>query len=280
MKSDHPLFEIVTTTAGAVSIRNKVLNETMHNPVGPWTEANALYIEPSKLREKLMADEDRGLVLFDVGLGAAANSLAALHCHRGLKKARRLRIVSFERETELLRFALEHADHFEHFKGFEPALASILEKGEWRGEGVDWHLRKGNFLDLIETEPDKADLVFYDPYSMSVNPEMWTVDCFKRLRRLCKGPEEGGALFFNYSRATPFRVALLLAGFFIGRGPETGLKDETTQAATRLSDLEKPLAGAWLERWKRSQAKLPAGMDVSDLPRIEEFLLNHVQFKA
>lgn len=279
MKSEHPLFEIVTTSAGAVSIRNKELNETMHNPVGPWTEANALYIEPSKLREKLSLRSSEELVLFDVGLGAAANSLAALHCHQNLTDPRRLKIVSFERETELLKFALEHADRFEHFRGFESALASILEKGEWSGPGVEWRLRKGNFLDRIEEETVKADLVFYDPYSMTVNEEMWTVDCFRKLHRACKGVEEGGAMLFNYSRATPFRVALLLAGFYVGIGPETGLKDETTQAATRLEDLEKPLALPWLERWKRSQAKMPPGAPAEDFPRVERAILDHVQFR-
>lgn len=280
MKSEHPLFEIVTTSAGAVSIRNKVLNETMHNPVGPWTEANSLYIQPSKLRERLSSGTSEELVLFDVGLGAAANSLAALHCHQNLSNPRPLRIVSFERETELLRFALAHADQFDHFKGFEAALTSILEKGTWSGPGVEWNLRKGNFLERIDEETYKADLVFYDPYSLTVNSEMWTVDCFQKLLRLCKRGSEGGAMLFNYSRATPFRVALLMAGFYVGIGPGTGLKDETTQAATRLEDLEKPLAQPWLERWKRSQAKIPPGASEQDLPQVEQAIFGHAQFQS
>ncbi len=75
----HPLFEIVTTTLGVTSIRHKIVDEIMHNPVGPWAEANALYIEQSKLGQRLAAPGEE-LILFDVGLGAAANALAALHC--------------------------------------------------------------------------------------------------------------------------------------------------------------------------------------------------------
>src|SRR5688572_17471064 len=98
----HPLFEIVTTTAGAISIRNKQVNEIMHNPVGPWVEANALYIDQSHLRERLIEAPEE-FVIFDVGLGAAANSLAALACIKSLgPKSRPVRIVSFERELELL----------------------------------------------------------------------------------------------------------------------------------------------------------------------------------
>lgn len=38
-------FEIVTTTMGATSIRDNRVNEIMHNPVGPWAEANALCVD-------------------------------------------------------------------------------------------------------------------------------------------------------------------------------------------------------------------------------------------
>src|SRR4051812_12823188 len=115
---EHPLFEIVTTKTGAVSIRNKLVNEIMHNPVGPWIEANSLYINQSCLRERLSAstDTDNEFVLFDVGLGAAANAVAVLSCARALigagKMARPIRIISFEKDLELLKFALSHVDKF------------------------------------------------------------------------------------------------------------------------------------------------------------------------
>ena len=56
-------FEIVTTTAGAVSIRNIVVNEIMHNPVGPWREANDLYIKQSLFEERLLAPTEDDFVL-------------------------------------------------------------------------------------------------------------------------------------------------------------------------------------------------------------------------
>ena len=119
MSDKHPLFEIVTTTAGAVSIRNKALNEIMHNPVGPWAEANSLYIDQSKLEDRLRETSEEELVLFDVGLGAAANALAALHCAARIPgRSRVLKLISFERDLELLRFALQNSSKFAHFSGF------------------------------------------------------------------------------------------------------------------------------------------------------------------
>jgi queuine tRNA-ribosyltransferase len=275
----HPLFEIVTTTAGALSIRNKALNETMHNPVGPWVEANALYIDQSQLRERLSAQTREELVLFDVGLGAAANALAVLHCARAVS-GRPLRIISFERELELLRFALAHAGSFAHFHGYEDAVATLLRESEWQENGITWELRHGDFLATLADEKQKPHLIYYDPYSPKVNRDMWSTPCFRLLREKSRDAEEGGTMFYTYSQATPIRVGLLDAGFFVGHGQSSGPKEETTQAATVLADLPKPLAQVWLERWKRSRAQLPFDCAPEDAERLRATIVNHPQFIA
>lgn len=277
----RPTFEIVTTTAGAVSIRNNVVNEIMHNPVGPWAEANALYIEQSRLSERLQQDTARELVIFDVGLGAAANALAVLHCLQRTAKiaqTRPVRLISFERDLELLKFALLHADQFAHFKGFETAIQTLLDTGCWQAPGVDWQLRHGDFLELIQHETEPAHLVFFDPYSPTVNFEMWTIEAFQKLYQRCD-PTHGGILF-TYSRATPIRVALFAAGFYVGAGLPTGLKDETTQASTHPHLLDRILGVPWLERWQRSQKPHALGSDPEQYDAIRKKVLAHPQFAA
>ena len=158
-----PKYEVVTTSAGAVSIRHNGNGEIMHNPVGPWAEANALYVQPSRLAERL--SRDRELVLFDVGLGAAANSVAAIACAEKLNA--RLTVVSFERDLELLQFALVHANQFPHLDARRDAIASLLQNGRWSsgdgsshdGGAIAWELRHGDFTDLIEREPLSPHLV-------------------------------------------------------------------------------------------------------------------------
>ncbi|MEK6556336.1 MAG: MnmC family methyltransferase, partial [Bdellovibrionota bacterium] len=251
------LFEIVTTTAGAVSIRNNVVNETMHNPVGPWKEANELYIAQSRLAERL---QKASVTLFDVGLGAAANSLAALHCQgqqTGLSTE--LTLISFERDLDLLKFALENAHHFEHFSGYETAIETLLEKGEWINPQLrtKWILRHGDFTKLIQKETYTADLIYFDPYSPKVNNEMWSLECLKNLRRAChrskpKSDSHVGAEpateLYTYSQATPVRYRLLQAGFYVGVGSPTGLKADTTIASTRFENLSEPLGIRWADR--------------------------------
>jgi len=258
-----PKFEIVTTTAGAVSIRNNVVNEIMHNPIGPWLEANKLYIEQSQLLNRLNdSSYKEEIVVFDVGLGAAANALATLHCAQSASlNCRNLHLVSFENDLELLAFALDHANQFDHFKGFETGVEAILSKGKWQSEKINWELRKGHFLDTIEVEPTQPHLIFFDPYSPKMNKDMWTTDCFRKIRAksrdITSNQGSEGTSLFTYSQATKIRTSLLCAGFYVGYGSATGLKEETTVASTILTHLKKPLSTSWRDRWRKSHARYP-----------------------
>lgn len=251
----QPKFEIVTTTTGVISIRNNEVNEIMHNPVGPWIEANSLYIEQSDFARRLETQDE--LVLWDVGLGAAANALAALACFDSLKSKGRLRIVSFERDLELLRFALEHSSEFAHFKGYENALAEILAERKHERQGLTWSLRQGDFVQSIEAEETRPHLIFYDPYSPKVNNDMWTTGLFKKIRARARMASEEGTTLYTYSQATRIRAALICAGFYVGYGIPTGLKKDTTEASTDRMQLAHPLTSAWHQTYLRSDSRYP-----------------------
>ena len=75
------------------------------------------------------------------------------------------------------------------------------------------------------------------------------------------------------------RVTLLLAGFFVGYGRNTGAKNDTTVAAARLEELERPLDQRWLERLSRSHKKTPFGWDESREAETLELVLAHSQFR-
>ena len=51
----------------------------MHSVTPPQEEAERLYVAQSGLRDRLRAQGDE-LVLWDVGLGAATNAMAAIQC--------------------------------------------------------------------------------------------------------------------------------------------------------------------------------------------------------
>ena len=271
-------FELVTLRNGSRAVRHLGHGEVMHPSVGPWQEALRLYVEQPRLAERLRTPGEP-LVIHDVGLGAATNAVAALTCARalGAERRRTLEVVSFEMDLAPLRLALADAGGFAFLQPFREAAEALMRDGVWEGEGLRWRLHLGDAQGRLGEGLPRADLVFFDPFSPASNPEMWTVPVLERVRAGCREDGEG-ALLLTYSAATPTRVTLLLAGFYVGAGVSTGTKGETTVAATRREALESPLGERWLERWRRSSARAPHGEALT--PELEARVLAHPQYQT
>jgi tRNA U34 5-methylaminomethyl-2-thiouridine-forming methyltransferase MnmC len=200
-------------------------------------------------------------VVWDVGLGAAANVLTVVRAADGL--GARLRFLSFDRTLDPLRFALDHRAELGYFAGFESAVAALLDRGRVRferGSGiVDWEVQVGDFPTLLgrpeaDTWP-KPHLVLFDAFSPARNAAMWTHGVFAGIHR--RLDPDRPCVLATYSRSTLLRVTLLLAGFFVGTGHATGEKEETTLAANRLELIATPLDRRWLGRARRSNSAEP-----------------------
>jgi queuine tRNA-ribosyltransferase len=109
-----------------------------------------------------------------------------------------------------------------------------------------------------------ADVVFWDPFSPGVNPELWTYGALLAARHACRD----GATLHTYSGATSVRSALLLAGFAVGTGQLISAGKTATCAATSAELLAQPLDRRWLERLRRSSAAFPADAPRDALERI------------
>ena len=268
--------ELVTLTRGDVSLKHIESGEVMHSNVGPREEARLLYVEQSRLAERICSGEGE-LVLYDVGLGAATNALAALQCHRTVftnEKTRPLRLISFESDLSGLRLAYEHRQSFPYFDGLENAVESLLTKRHWSGDGIEWQVIEGDFRETARGIP-LAEVVFFDFYSPKTNSDLWNVTMFNHVRELTTP----NASLYTYSASTRVRSALLAAGFFVGYGQSTGTKTDTTVAARRLEDLLRPLDARWLERLRRSDRPLPHGWPVEKRDELITLIEKHPQFQ-
>lgn len=264
--------EIVRTRGGALAVRSIVDDEVMHPGVGPQVEAERLYVHQSQLRTRLGEVTTAPLVLFDIGLGAGSNALAAWRAAHQTNPGRRLILVSFERDLGALALALDHPDDFGIAPPEARAARDLLEQGVHESPRVSWHLRQGDLLDQLAKETALADIVFWDPFSPRHNPDLWTVAAFMAMR----GKTSPVGTLFTYSASTATRVALLLAGFAVGVGDAIGEKAFTTAAAARLDDLARPLDRSWLARLSRPEVPLPADAPkgfadlVAELPQFRD----------
>ncbi len=254
--------EVVFLADGARAMKDRASGQVMHCGTGPSIEPDAIYVVPSRLDERLREGGAK-LVLFDVGLGAASNALAAWRVSEAAPlRARRLEIVSFDHALIALELALlpENANAFGLSAPQAHAAARALAtEGRYETERTVWRLALGDFPRCLALEPTGgADIVFWDMFSARTNPLLWTVAMFQLLRLACRE----GATLHTTSASTSARTAMLLGGFAVGRSVGTGNRDETTIASTRYQSLSLPLGDRWLLRLGRSSAAFPS--DVLD----------------
>lgn len=254
------MYELVLLKNGTSSIRATAEKETFHPVIGPEAEARALYVDQLKLRDRLQ-EEGEPFVVWDVGLGGAANIMTVLKETKG--SPRSLNIFSFDQTLEPLKFALKNAAALGYFGDYESRVDEVIKLGQCQFQdglrSVDWTLKVADFPNLLfspksESLP-KPHAILFDAFSPAKNPDMWTLPLFRRLYKLLDPNRP--CLMSTYSRSTMLRVSWLLAGFFVGVGSATGEKEQTTIASNQLSWIENPLDQTWLERATRSTSAEP-----------------------
>jgi queuine tRNA-ribosyltransferase len=266
-----------------LDLRDVTSGEAMHpGPVG-LLEAEKLYVDQPRLKNLCESQtETVPLVIWDVGLGMAANAMAAIRCWESSVARRDLVIVSFDTTLEPLELVVRHQRKFQHVWHGAPkkllAERSVEQKHPITEARLRWTFHEGSFLDFID-EAAKPRLIYYDPFSSKADPSLWTEPVFSQVRQIV---DEVECELITYSASTSVRTALLLAGFYVGRGDETGKKSETTVAVTKklhptFAERARLLGGDWVERWAKSSAFAPP---LSTLSRDEigDKLRAHPQF--
>jgi hypothetical protein len=292
-------YQLVPLANGKTTLFSAHYGEKLHPGLGPQAEAELLYVRQLKICERIQVEAGE-FVIWDVGLGAAANALAALRATREISG--RLRLVSFDNTAEPLAFALKNAAALGYVAGYEIQLAELLRTHHVAFQNgklaVDWEFYLGDFPAWLarfalaghslspretsgereKTPPPRA--IFYDAFSPAKNPVMWTRPVFENLFRTLD-PARPCALT-TYSRSTLLRATLLVAGFFVGVGHATGSKEETTIAANTPDLIAEPLNARWLERARRSDSAEPLREPVYTraplAPDTAETLRQHPQF--
>lgn len=279
-------YKLVKLASGVHSVHSLEHRETFHPVIGPVAEADALYVQQLDLCQRLRGQAGE-FVIWDVGLGAAANAVSVLRATRDIPCA--VRLVSFDHTVEPLRFALEHAEALSYIEGYAEQLKMLAERHIVifvnGSQTVDWQLRLADFPSLLAAPAARRlarpHAILFDAYSPAKNPAMWTLPLFTRLFRLLD-PKRPCAMP-TYSRSTMLRVTLLLAGFYVGAGHATGEKEETTIAANSPGLIDEPLGLKWLQRARRSTSAEPLHEPVYRQARLSsetwEKLRQHPQFR-
>lgn len=270
-------YEVHDSGKGFSSIRQKSSGEVMHSVNPPQEEAMNLYVTPARIEERLKELDE--VVIWDVGLGAAHNSMAVIHEFLEKDFARKIKIVSFENDTDPLKLALRNSHFFPHLHHAAPH--ELMKHNKWTSPkgNIEWELIQGDFSHTFKGAA-KPHVIFYDPFSIHTNVELWSEVFFKKIFDYCQNNE---VQLLNYSASTAVRATLLAVGFTVAYGPATGPKSTTTMAfneASLAKKLEASLLGEeWLKRWEKSDAKVARTLSTSDEKEFERKIRSHHQFE-
>jgi tRNA U34 5-methylaminomethyl-2-thiouridine-forming methyltransferase MnmC len=143
-------------------------------------EAESLHVGQQRLVERAAATGGK-FVIWDVGLGAAANAVAALEALRAVPGVQ-AEIHSFDQSREPIEFALVHAEELGYLAPYAAAVREMVESGATVIDGVRWVLHSGDFREIVRTVDLPAPhAIFHDPFSPTMNPELWTLELFRAM---------------------------------------------------------------------------------------------------
>ena len=166
-------YKIVRLANGVHSVHSLAHRETFHPVIGPVAEAEALYVKQLRLAERIRRQAGE-FVIWDVGLGAAANALTVLRATRDL--ACSIRLVSFDNTVEPLAFALQNAKPLAYFSGYLHCAQHLVPHGRIAfdngAQPVEWKVVLADFPSLLSGPGAAAlprpDAILFDPFSPAV----------------------------------------------------------------------------------------------------------------
>jgi len=277
-------YEIVDLEEGTSSIRQISSGEIFISASQPEKDAVKLYIEQARLNQKLLNFSEEPLIIWDIWLGAATNLMAIINCSEELLshygKLRPIHIFTFEKDLDPLKLACKDPNRFPHLRHSAPH--KLLTQDEWNHPSglISIQMLDGDIrVSMARAAP--PHLIFYDPFSPDSETELWQSDTFATIKRLCNGRPTELITSINSIEA---RLALLSAGFMVGRGVSTSFSGESTVAyLPNKTSANHPWSSAllnrdWLKNFCQNQLPFQNHLSEEDKTDLCHKLRNHPQF--
>ena len=183
-------LEIITTSDGSHTLRNKQLNETYHSIHGAVQESTHVFIK-NGLQYFYQTNQRKDISILEIGFGTGLNAWLTLqHAAQNQIRINYQTLEPFPLAEEVwstLNYADADRQHFDliHNSSWEKETSvtpefSILKQKISLGEAM---------------LNDRYDVIYFDAFAPSVQPELWVYDALKKVTERLN---EGG-VFVTYS---------------------------------------------------------------------------------
>ena len=223
--------EIIVTADGSHTVQLKDRNITYHSHHGAVQESKHVFIEAGFLhREKQLPGTLR---LFEMGFGTGLNALLTLTEAEELNKP----IVYSAIENYPLTASETGSLNYNEAIPGSKKVFERLHQAEWDKKIAItpfFTLNKINADLLAYTFEEPVDLIYYDAFAPTAQPELWTLEVFQKLYALLAP----GGVLVTYCSKSDVRRAMMAAGFLVEKLPGPKGKREMVRASrsTMLND--------------------------------------------
>jgi tRNA U34 5-methylaminomethyl-2-thiouridine-forming methyltransferase MnmC len=215
--------EMIITTDGSHTIAIPGLGVTYHSIHGAIQESKHVFIEAG-WNYIVDAFEAQQLNIFEMGFGTGLNAfLTAIEAERRKIRTHYTTVEEFPLAIEEAKL-LNYTDYLQNEK-----LFLQIQESEW-SEDVsisDYFTIRKEPVNLVNYATGRQfNLVYYDAFAPSTQPELWTVDVFQKLFGLLK-PD---GILVTYCSKGDVRRAMIAAGFTVKKLPGPPGKREIIRA--------------------------------------------------
>ena len=173
------MLKIITTADGSHSLFNEELNETYHSVHGAIQESVHVFIQ-SGLQYVLERSSSLPISIFEVGFGTGLNALLTLQHLKGHAKAVNYTAIEHSPLGEEIWSKLNYASLLNLEAEYNDLHHSAW--GRPRSLTANFNLLKLNTtLQQVALSNESVDLVYYDAFAPSKQPELWSLDVLTKI---------------------------------------------------------------------------------------------------
>jgi len=228
-KNKPELLTEKSTLDGSITFWSDDFKEHYHDKAGAMLEAK------SKFLNQALLDKKDNIKILDICFGLGYNSLVSMEY--ALKNKKKIEITALEIDKRVVRNASKVLNYGTSFN-WKTCLKKLSIKGKYSKNNVSLSMLWGDARHQIKKlENNYFDVVYLDAFSSQHNSELWTLDFFKKIKKVIK---KDGVLL-TYSSAIPVRHALKLAGFFVGETPPVERERGNTIASLDKTKIPTPI---------------------------------------
>lgn len=204
-------IRIIETRDGSSSLLISEMNETYHSTHGAITESEYVFLKMGMSFVLERNTSPKEVNILEIGFGTGLNAwLTALTANETKYKVNFTTLEKFPLEIKLVS-KLNYADKKETDGGKK--LFDQLHQSEWESAidlGNYFSLTKKE-IDIFEFEASEAtfDLIYFDAFAPSRQPEMWSLEILKKMHKVLK--KDG--VFVTYCAQGQFKRDLKQVGF-------------------------------------------------------------------